>query len=88
MNRDGLSKIRRTELLARLARLEQMISEQADRADFIRKKGWNAATADRRLELLVDSHKLYVSVLAHLSDENPGVDRARTGRTDPPLPSG
>jgi len=70
MNRDGLSKIRRAELLARLTRLEQMISEQAARAKFIRQKGWDATTADQRLELLVDSHELYLSVLTHLPGED------------------
>jgi len=66
MNRDGLSKIRRAELLARLSSLELKIAEQAARAKFIRQKGWDARTADRRLELLVDSHQLYLSALTHL----------------------
>ena len=69
MNRDGLGKIRRAELLARVTRLEQMISEQAARAKFIRQKGWDARTADRRLELLVGSHRLYLRSLDHLPGE-------------------
>ena len=66
MNRDGLGKIRRAELLARLTSLEQMISEQAGRVKFIRQKGWDASTADRRLELLVESHEMYLKTLTHL----------------------
>jgi hypothetical protein len=76
MNKDGLGKIRRVELLARLTHLEQMISEQAGRAKFIRQKGWDARTADRRLELLVDSHRLYLRSLSHLVGER--LDEART----------
>jgi hypothetical protein len=71
------ASVARAGLLARLTRLEQMISEQAGRAEFIRKKGWNAAPAEQRLELLVDWHKLYVSVLAQLLDGHADVDGAR-----------
>jgi hypothetical protein len=83
MNRDGLGKIRRAELVARLRRLEQMISEQAARAKFIRQKGWDASTADRRLELLVDSHQMYLKTLSHLLDERVG-DANRSGDTANP----
>jgi hypothetical protein len=34
MHREGLSKVRRAELLARLSTLEQMITEQSARAKF------------------------------------------------------
>jgi hypothetical protein len=65
-----VSKIRRTELLARLTRLEQTITEQAARAKFIRQKGWDARSADEHLKLLVDSHELYLSALTHLLGED------------------
>jgi len=88
MNRDGLGKIRRAELLARLTSLDQMISEQAARAKFIRQKGWDASTAERRLELLVDSHEMYLKTLTYLLGERlegvPGSDDT----TDWPIPGG
>jgi hypothetical protein len=43
-----------------------MISEQGIRVRFIRRKGWDASTAERRLELLVDSHEMYLKTLNHL----------------------
>jgi hypothetical protein len=82
MNRDGLGKVRRAELVARLTRLEQMISEQAARAEFIRQKGWDARTADRRLERLVDSHQLYLRSLDHLLGERPHEPPTTGGTSD------
>jgi hypothetical protein len=70
VHREGLSKVKRAELLARLATLEQLIAEQAARARFIRQKGWDATLADERLRLLVDSHALYLSALTHLLGED------------------
>ena len=46
-----------------------MISEQAARVKFIRQKGRDASTAERRLELLVESHEMYLKTLSHLLGE-------------------
>lgn len=66
MDREGLSKIRRAELMARLDALDAQIEAQASRAKYVRDMGWNAALSDERLKALQDSRQLYVSALKHL----------------------
>ena len=69
MDREGLSKIRRAELVARLTALDKGIAEQAVRAKFMREKGWDGKLADERLKLLKDSRRLYASALKHLQNQ-------------------
>jgi hypothetical protein len=66
MDREGLSKVRRAELVARLSALDKLIGEQASRAKYIREMGWNVTLADERLKLLKESRQLYASALKHL----------------------
>jgi len=75
MDRQGLSKIRRAELLARLSALDLLIEEQAERIARMRHMGWSAAVSEEKLKLLEESRCLYLSALKHLlGDDFP--DRA------------
>jgi hypothetical protein len=42
MDRDDLKKVRRVELLARLELLDELIRDQARRAEFASEMGWDA----------------------------------------------
>ena len=66
MDREGLSKIKRAEFLARLEALERLIVEQEARIASRHARGWDSKEAERRLELLRESHRLYQSALMHL----------------------
>ena len=66
MDREGLNKVRRAELVARLTALDKLIAEQASRAKYIREMGWNVTLSEERLKLLKDSRQLYASALKHL----------------------
>ena len=66
MDREGLSKVKRAEFLARLDVLERMIVEQETRVAWRLSRGWDAQESERRLELLRESHRLYQSALMHL----------------------
>ena len=70
MDRQGFSKVRRAELVARLTALDKQIAEQAGRAKFMREKGWHVKLADERLKLLTDSRRIYASALNHLLGED------------------
>jgi hypothetical protein len=76
MDREGLSKIKRAEFLARLEALERLIREQEARIALRHARGWDAKESERRLELLRESHRLYRSPLIHLLGEDFG-DRKR-----------
>jgi len=78
MDREGLSKIKRAEFLARLEALERLIREQETRIASRRARGWDAKESERRLELLRESHRLYRSALTHLLGEDFG-DLEREG---------
>jgi len=87
MDREGLSKIRRAELLARLAALDQQVQAQAARAKHVRDMGWNAKLSEERLKALQDSRQLYVSALKHLlGDDVVGGNAADGSSGDPPGP--
>ena len=78
MDREGLSKIKRAEFLARLEALERMIREQEARVAMRRARNWDAKESERRLELLRQSHRLYRSALMHLlGDDFGGRERER-----------
>jgi hypothetical protein len=72
MDREGLSKVKRAEFLARLEALEGVIREQETRIASYHARGWKAKESERRLKLLRDSHKLYRSALVHLLGEDFG----------------
>jgi len=69
---DGLSKLKRAELIAHLAELDQTIEEQMAHFEFIVKKGWNAPSIAVKLERLKESRGLYLSALKHLLGESVG----------------
>jgi len=72
MDRQGIGKVRRSELLARLAALDQQIDAQAARVRHGRQMGWEIALSEQRLITLQESRDLYRSALKHLlGDELP-----------------
>jgi hypothetical protein len=74
VDREGLSKIRRAEMLARLTALEKLIVEQEERVLHIGLAGWDVSIAAERLRLLNESHALYRSALKHLLGDDFGPD--------------
>jgi hypothetical protein len=75
MDREGISKVRRAELLARLSALEQQIEAQAARVRHARERGWDVSLSEQRLMTLQESRKLYRSAVTHLLGEAPPDDR-------------
>jgi Trp operon repressor len=59
----AFKEVWRAELLARLALLDQVISEQASRTEFARERGWGATTFERRSRLLEATRQHYVALL-------------------------
>jgi len=74
----GLSKIKRAELMARLAELDHLIEEQTAHVKFVREMGWDVPVVAERLERLKESRQLYLSALRHLLGDSVG-DRGGTG---------
>jgi hypothetical protein len=68
----GLSKIKRAELMARLAELDQLIEEQTAHVKFIGEMGWDVPVIAERLERLKESRQLYLSALKHLLGDSVG----------------
>ena len=66
MDREGIGKVRRAELLARLSALEQQIEAQAARVRRGQERGWEVALSVQRLSTLQESRDLYRSALKHL----------------------
>ena len=66
MDRQGISKIKRAELVARLVALDQQIEAQAARIRQSEAMGWDAAPSQKRLATLEESRRLYRSALKHL----------------------
>jgi hypothetical protein len=66
MDREGIGKVRRAELLARLSALEQQIEAQAARVRHGREMGWEVSLSEQRLIALQESRDLYHSALKHL----------------------
>ena len=72
MDREGIGKVRRAELLARLSALERQIEAQAARVRRGQEMGWEVALSVQRLSTLQESRDLYRSALKHLlGDELP-----------------
>ena len=69
MDHQGIGKVRRAELLARLSALEQQIEAQAARIRVGRERGWPVALSEQRLRTLQDSRDLFRSALSHLLGE-------------------
>ena len=61
-------EVLRAELLARLTLLDQEISKQASRTEFVRERGWNATAFERRSKLLKTTREHYVALLKLLLD--------------------
>jgi hypothetical protein len=66
MDREGISKVRRADLLARLSALEQQIEAQSGRIRRGREMGWEISLSEERLKTLQESRDLYRSALKHL----------------------
>ena len=84
MDREGISKIRRAELLARLSALEQQIEAQAGRIRHAREMGWEISLSEERLRTLQESRDLYRSALKHLlgnelPEDSPPIQVIRAG---------
>jgi hypothetical protein len=69
MDREGIGKVRRAELLARLAALDRRIEAQAARVRHGREMGWDVALSEKHLRTLQESARLYRSALTHLLGE-------------------
>jgi hypothetical protein len=69
---DDLCKVRRAELVARLAELVERIGEQRGGVKFMRQVGYSAALADERLKLLEDSRQRHLSALRELIGDQRG----------------
>jgi hypothetical protein len=66
MDREGIGRVRRAELLARLSALDQQIEAQAARVRHGRQMGWDVKLSEQRLLTLQESRALYRSALKHL----------------------
>ena len=66
MDREGIGKVRRAELHARLTALEQQIEAQAARVRHGQEMCWEVALSEQRLRTLQESRDLYRSALKHL----------------------
>ena len=71
---DGLSKVKRAELIAHLAELDQMIEDQAAHVKYAVEIGWLVPAIFVRLERLKEIRRLYLSALKHLLGEDIGGD--------------
>jgi hypothetical protein len=79
MDREGLSKIRRTELLARLVQLDQQIEAQLARVRHVQSMGWDVTLSMKRLTTLEESRRLYRSALKHLLGDDSVADPTAGG---------
>jgi len=59
----AFKEVWRAELLARLAMLDQVISEQASRTELARERGWDTTTFEKRSRLLEVTRQHYVALL-------------------------
>ena len=77
---DGLNEIKRAELIAHVAELDQMIEDQMAHFKFVVEKGWNIPAIGVHLERLKESRRLYLSALKHLLGEDIGDDQPGSSR--------
>jgi len=80
MPNHGLNKVKRAELLAHVAELDQMIEDQMAHFKFVVEMGWNVPAIAVHLEQLKESRRLYLSALKHLLGENLDDDEAASSR--------
>lgn len=80
MDREGLDKIKRAEFVARLDLLERFVAEQEARVAMLHARGWDAKESERRLELLRESHRLYLAALLRQLGERLGEPESDTDR--------
>ena len=77
MSDEGLSRVKRAELMAHVAELDQMIEDQIAHFKFIVEMGWNVPAIAVNLERLKESRLLYLSALKHLLGESVDGDEER-----------
>jgi hypothetical protein len=77
MDREGIGKVRRAELLARLTALERQIEAQAERVRHGVQMGWEVTLSRQRLNTLQESRDLYRSALRHLLGDDDLNDSAK-----------
>ena len=71
---EGLSKVKRAELLAHVAELDQMIEDQTAHLNVTAEMELAVPVIAVRLERLKEVRRLYLSALKHLLGENVGDD--------------
>jgi hypothetical protein len=77
---DGLSEVKRAELLAHVAELDQMIEDQTAHLKVVAEMGLMVPVIAVRLERLKESRRLYLSALKHLLGEDVGNDEPGNSR--------
>jgi hypothetical protein len=89
MDREGISRVRRAELLARLTALDRLIGQQTSRVELIRKMGSDVTLIEKRLKLLKESRQLYLKALFELlgGDFDEGDAGEAGSGAPPPSPS-
>jgi len=74
VDRDGFRKVRRVELLARLELLDELIEDQARRAEVVQEMGWDATPYEQRSKLLKASRQRYLVEFRQLLSNDPARD--------------
>ncbi len=69
---NGLSNVKRAELIAHLTELDQIMEDQTANVKFAAELGQLVPTLTARLERLKEVRRLYLSALRHLLGENIG----------------
>ena len=67
---DGLSKVKRAELIGHVAELDQLIEEQTTHLALVAEMGLFLPIIEVRLQRLKESRRLYLSALKHLLGED------------------
>jgi len=63
---NAFKEVWRAELVARLTLLDQLITAQANRTEFVRERGWDATMFERRSKLYQTTRQHYVRFLKQL----------------------
>ena len=83
---DAIKKLWRAELTARLELLDRMILERSIRENFVRKKGSERASVEKRSKLLEETRQQYSALLKqHLLDGK--LPTSVSGDLHPDVPS-
>jgi hypothetical protein len=70
VDRDDFRKVRRVELLARLELLDELIKDEARRAELVRETGRDATAHEQRSDFLRVSRRQYVEALRQLQSND------------------